>query len=96
VRAFVAATMAGLEYAVSHPDEAVDIYVARHPELDRDLLLAQWEAATPSMAAAGEHPAGWQDAQAWRELGDWMVESDQLKKPVDVTSAISNDYLPQR
>jgi ABC-type nitrate/sulfonate/bicarbonate transport system substrate-binding protein len=96
VRAFVAATTAGLEYAISHPDEAVDIYVARHPELDKDLLLAQWEAATPSMAVAGEHPAGWQDAQAWRELGDWMVESDQLKKPVDVTSAISNDYLPQR
>ena len=96
VRAFVAATMAGLEYAVSHPDEAVDIYVARHPELDKDLLLAQWKAATPSMAAAGEHPAGWQDAQAWRQLGDWMVKSGQLKKPVDVTSAISNEYLPQR
>jgi len=96
VRAFVAATMAGLEYAVAHPEEAVDIYVARHPELDRDLLLAQWKAASPSMAVAGEHPAGWQDAQAWNALGDWMVQSDQLKQPVDAAGAISNDYLPPR
>ena len=96
VRAFVAATMAGLEYAVAHPEEAVDVYVARHPELDRDLLLAEWAAATPSMAVAGEHPAGWQDAQAWSQLGEWMVQSAQLKQPVDTAAAMSNDYLPSR
>jgi ABC-type nitrate/sulfonate/bicarbonate transport system substrate-binding protein len=96
VRAFVAATMAGLEYAVAHPDEAVDIYVARHPELDRGLLLAQWKAAIPSMAVAGEHPAGWQDALTWSALDDWMVQTQQLKQPVDAASAISNDYLPPR
>lgn len=96
VRAFVAATMAGLEYAVAHPEEAVDIYVGRHPELKKGLLLAQWEAAIPSMAVDGEHPAGWQDVKSWRELGDWMVRSELLKQPVDASGAVSNDYLPQR
>ncbi len=96
VRAVVAATMAGLAYAVAHPEEAVDIYVKRHPELKKALLLAQWKAALPSMAAAAEHPAGWQDVQAWRALGDWMVHSGQLKEPVDVTAAVSNDYLGER
>ena len=63
MRAFVKATLAGLDYAAQHPDEAVDLYVARHPELKKDLLLAQWKAALPSMATAGTKPAGWQDVR---------------------------------
>jgi NitT/TauT family transport system substrate-binding protein len=96
VRAFVAATLAGLEYAVAHPEEAASIYVARHPELDEEQLLAQWKAATPSLAiAAAGRPAGWQDAKAWEDLNDWMVESGQLDKPVDASAAVSNAYLSE-
>jgi ABC-type nitrate/sulfonate/bicarbonate transport system substrate-binding protein len=95
VRAFVAGTLAGLEYAVAHPEEAASIYVARHPELDEELLLAQWKAATPSLAvAAAGKPAGWQDATVWGELNDWMVESGQLDQRVDDAAAVSNADLP--
>ena len=58
---------------MAHPEEAVDLYVQRHPELEKDLLLAQWKAAMPSMATAGGQPAGWQDPAVWRTLDDWMV-----------------------
>jgi len=95
VRAFVAATLEGLQYAVQHPAEAVDAYVARHPELKRDLLLAQWKAAMPSMAVAAAHGAGWQDVATWRQLDDWMVKTGQLKQAADVNAAVSNAYLPQ-
>ncbi len=84
VREFVSATMAGLDWAVKHPAEAVDIYVARHPELKKDLLLAQWKAAIPSMAVAGAQPAGSQDVQSWQKLSDWMVQTGQLKKAADI------------
>ena len=93
VRAFVAATMKGLEFAVAHPAEAVAIYVARHPELKQDMLLAQWTAALPSMAVAGEEPAGWQDPRAWQDLARWMDQTGQLTKSVDVASAAGNEYL---
>lgn len=94
VRVFVETTMAGLSYAAEHPEEAVDIYVARHPELKKDLLLAQWRAALPSMAtAAGDKPAGWQDIQAWEALNGWMVQAGLLKEPVDLGVCVSNDYL---
>ena len=43
----MAATLRGLQWAAEHPEEAVAIYVARHPELKKDLLLAQWKAAVP-------------------------------------------------
>jgi len=94
VRVFVEATMAGLTYAAAHPEEAVDIYVARHPELKKDLLLAQWRAALPSMAtAAGDKPAGWQDVQAWDALNSWMVQTGLLKQPVDLGGVVSDNYL---
>ncbi len=94
VRAFVAATLAGLEYAVANPEEAVDIYVARHPELGRDLLLAQWKAAIPSMAAGDGVRTGAQDAPGWAGLNEWMVEAGLLEQGVDAGAVVTNEYLP--
>ena len=74
----------------------MDIYVARHPELKKDLLLAQWKAAVPSMATAGTQPAGYQDPAAWNELNDWLVQTGLLDKAVDVDSATSNEFLAGR
>ena len=95
VSAFVAATLAGLEYAVANPEEAVDVYVRRHPELDRELLLAQWETALPSLAAGDGVRTGAQDLESWRSLGEWMVETGQLEREVDVTAVVTDQYLPQ-
>lgn len=94
VTAFVAATLRGLQWAAEHPDEAVALYVARHPELKEDLLLAQWKAAVPSLATAGGHPAGWQDEQSWRALGTWMRSSGQLSEDVPVAGLVTNEFLP--
>lgn len=94
VRAFVKATLAGLDYAAQHPDEAVSLYVARHPELKKDLLLAQWKAALPSMATTGTQPAGWQDPRAWSALDDWLVRVKLLDQRVDLTSSVDDRYLP--
>jgi putative hydroxymethylpyrimidine transport system substrate-binding protein len=96
VKAFVAATLQGLDWAVAHPVEAVAIYVARHPELKADLLLAQWKAAIPSMASGDGRASGLQDVAGWGQLGAWMVKTGQLKKSADAAAAVSNDFLPPR
>jgi putative hydroxymethylpyrimidine transport system substrate-binding protein len=96
VKAFVAATLEGLDWAVAHPDEAVAIYVARHPELEPGLLLAQWKAAMPSMASGSKQVSGLQDVAAWDRLNDWMVQSGQITKGADVAGTVSNDYLPAK
>jgi len=94
VRAFTQATLAGLTYAAEHPEEAVDIYISRHPELKKELLLAQWNAAVPSMAVAtADHPAGWQDPDAWKALSAWMLDTKLLRSPIDATAAVNNDFL---
>ncbi len=94
VEAFVAATLRGLQWAAEHPEEAVDIYVARHPELKKDLLLAQWEAAVPSLATAGEYAAGRQDVAAWRALSAWMQSSGQLTTDVPVEDVVTDEFVP--
>jgi ABC-type nitrate/sulfonate/bicarbonate transport system substrate-binding protein len=94
VRAFVRATLEGLAYATANPQEAVDLYVARHPELKKDLLLAQWKAALPSMAVAGTHAAGWQDSASWTALEQWLTKGGVLTKQVDAAAAMTNQYLP--
>lgn len=94
VGAFLRATLAGLAWAAAHPEEAVDLYVAAHPELKKELLLPQWRAAVPDMTAPAEdRPAGWQEPAAWDRLNAWLVKVRLLKKPVDVGAATSNDYL---
>jgi ABC-type nitrate/sulfonate/bicarbonate transport system substrate-binding protein len=94
VRAFAKATFEGLASAAAHPEEAVEIYVKAHPEFDPILLLAQWKAASPSLAeAAGNHPAGWQDSEAWGKLNSWMVKSGLLKKAADIGPAVTNAFL---
>ena len=96
VEAFVAATLEGLDWAVAHPDEAVAIYVARHPELKADLLLAQWKAAIPSMASGTGSVSGLQEVAAWDRLSEWMVTTGQLEESADVAATVSNDYLPAK
>ena len=94
VKAFVAATLQGLDWAVAHPDEAVAIYAARHPELKPGLLRAQWKAAIPSMASGTGRASGSQDLAAWERLNEWMVTTGQLEKSADVIGTVSDDYLP--
>ena len=40
--------------------------------------------------------AGWQDAATWSQLNDWMVKTGLIKKPVDVSGAVTDDYLPAK
>ena len=94
VRAFVRATLQGLAYAAAHPQEAVGLYASRHPELKKDLLLAQWKAALPSMAVAGAHPAGWQDPASWTALDQWLTKAGVLITQVDAAGVMTNQYLP--
>jgi putative hydroxymethylpyrimidine transport system substrate-binding protein len=93
-RAFLRATYQGLAYAAANPEEAVGLYVKAHPELEQSLLLAQWKAAIPFLAtAANGRPAGWQDAEAWGGLNEWMKNVGLLKEAVDIGPAVKNDYL---
>jgi ABC-type nitrate/sulfonate/bicarbonate transport system substrate-binding protein len=95
VSAFVAATLAGLEYAVAHPDEAVAVYVRRLPYNESAPPLIYSQAATPSMPVGRRISTGVQDVSSWERLSAWMVTTQLLEEPADVSAAVTNDYLPE-
>jgi NitT/TauT family transport system substrate-binding protein len=93
VRAFVAATLRGVQYVEQHPDRAVELSKTYVPGLDQARNAADaravLDATLPLWQGAGRNaPATWQD------MGRFMAAYGLLKKSPDVTAAYSNAYLP--
>ena len=97
VRAMVGATLKGIEYASQHPDEAFTIcekYVENvagmtpeEKDVQRHVLAASielWKAKRP----------GYSDPQAWQNMHDLLLQIELLSKPLDLSGAFSNNYLP--
>jgi NitT/TauT family transport system substrate-binding protein len=95
VRKMVRATLKGIQYAQDNPDEAFQIsekYVQNlstsDVQLQKQVLqnsIEMWKTSTP----------GKTDKQAWENMQSILLKMGLLTKPLDITSAFSNDYLPQ-
>ena len=95
VRKMVRATLKGIQYARENPDEAFQIsekYVQNlstsDVQLQKQVLqnsIEMWKTSTP----------GKTDKQAWENMQSILLKMGLLTKPLDITSAFSNDYLPQ-
>ena len=94
VRGFVKATLAGLQYAAAHPSRPWPCTWPAIPELNKTLLLAQWQAASASLARGRGAPGGLAGPGGLAAAGRLDGEHHLLTKPVDVGSAVSNAYLP--
>ncbi|MEW5957896.1 MAG: ABC transporter substrate-binding protein [Chloroflexota bacterium] len=94
VRAFMAATARGYEYAMQHPAEAADILLAASPESDPALLKAsqQWLA---DQYQADAPQWGLQQPVVWQRYADWLYEAGLLPQKIDAAAAFTNDFLPQ-
>ena len=97
VRAVVKATLRGLEYTLAHPDSALDLSKRDVPGLDDPKKAADaksvLDATLPVWQIVGGKP-GFNDAAEWKGMADFLLAQGQLSKPVDVTTAYSNAYLP--
>jgi len=95
VRAMVKATLTGIEYTIAHPDEAFQIckkYVenlaAADQNLQRKVLAASielWKADKP----------GFSSLDAWENMNNLLVKMKLLKKPLEIASMFSNEFLPK-
>lgn len=95
---FVYATLRGLEYTMEHPKEAVKLSQKYVPNLKGDKqrknALAVLAATKPLMTNTDED-AGHNDPQTWGRMADFMYSQGLLDKPVEPSSAFTNDYLPK-
>ncbi|MEK8171076.1 ABC transporter substrate-binding protein [Streptomyces sp. M19] len=98
VKKFVDATLRGLQFAIDHPEETVDLSAKEVPGLTdakrKANALAVLKATTPLME--NEHGAlGESDPQTWSRMADFMYSQGLLEKSVTPEEAYDNGYLPK-
>jgi NitT/TauT family transport system substrate-binding protein len=94
VRAVVTATLRGVQYALDHPDEAVEIAKQYVPTLV-DAQQAQDARAVLDATLPMWQPAdGRSDPEAWQAMATFLRNHGVLAGDVDVEAAYSNEYLP--
>jgi len=92
VRAFLAATAQGYQYAVDHPDEAATILLDAVPELDEATVRASQAWLSPQYAADAPQ-WGYQSLSVWQDYGRWMIGQGIIDH-FDAESAFTAEFLP--
>ena len=92
VRKFVGALVKGHRYAVEHPEATKDALLKANKELDPETAKETLKLTTPIFEA---DRIGYQDPKEWQAYVDWAVKNDVLKKPVEVDTVMTNEYLPK-
>ena len=94
VKAFMAATSEGYEFAIDKPEEAAEILLKAAPELDRELVIASQKWLSPRYK---EDALRWgeQSRDVWRLYGEWMYDNGLIEKQLEVDQAYTNDFLPE-
>jgi putative riboflavin transport system substrate-binding protein len=97
IKALVAATLRGLDYTLSHPQDAVNLSKSYVPNLSDSAQAADaltvLNATIPLMRQNGPKP-GYNDPAAWQSMASFLQSQGQLAGAVDVSQAYSNAYLP--
>ena len=99
VRGFVRATVRAYQYALDHPEEAIDSLLKMSPTLKREVELEKLK-ATRSLVASPDTQAqgfGYASKAKWEAAQALMLEFGGLnQKAATVEEYYTNDFLPRR
>lgn len=93
VRAFLAATAKGYEYAIENPEEAAKILLEAEPDLD-EYIVTEGQKYLAERYAKDAPQWGWQEEEVWQRYADFLFENDLIKREVDVKEAFTTEFLP--
>ena len=96
-RAFMRAVIRGIEFARDDPEATVDIvmqYVGEDGDRDHQLFMLETELDEAITEQTEENGFGWQTADQWQALHDFLLRYDALAKTVDVTEVFTDELLP--
>jgi NitT/TauT family transport system substrate-binding protein len=94
VRKFVHATLQGWQYAIDHPQEAVDDTLHYSDKLNRDHEYKMLQASIPLLKPDSK-PIGWMDLMKWQEMEQLLKNQGFLKTDIDVTKVFTDQFLTQ-
>lgn len=94
VRAFVAATARGYEFAIEQPDEAATILLDAVPELD-EALVRESSAWLSERYQGDTEQWGMQEADVWEGFTAFMVDNGIIPEDsIDPLAVFTNEFLP--
>jgi NitT/TauT family transport system substrate-binding protein len=98
VERFVQATIRGLEFTLSNPEEALESTYRAIPNGDRNLLKSRWLIASSGMRSetTQEYGLGWMIDATWKSTQGLMIEYGGQSKAVDLSKLYTNKYLKGR
>lgn len=94
VRKMVRTLLRGLDTTLSDPELAFEVsktYVEGLAQADREV---QMQILTRSLDFWWAEQPGYSDPQAWINMQDVLLKMGLLEAPIDLSTAYSNDYLP--
>jgi NitT/TauT family transport system substrate-binding protein len=94
VERMVLATLQGIQQAIENPDEAYAITEKYVENLSQDETGVQRQVLESSMKLYQVDPYGYIDPQAWENMHKILTQMDLLKKPLDLSNAFTNEFLP--
>lgn len=94
VEKFVRATSEGWQYAVDHPQEAVNDTLRYSDKLNRDHETKMLQASIPLLKPDSK-PLGWMDLAKWQEIEQLLKSQGFLRTDVDVTQVFTDKFVTQ-
>jgi NitT/TauT family transport system substrate-binding protein len=92
-RNFVQATMAGVKFTLENPKEAVAMLKKHQPQLDDEVAVKEIAILKDLIMAAPGKKLGAMSREKMQETQDLMIKYLDLKTPVQVDEAFTNDFL---
>ncbi|GAC1565494.1 MAG: ABC transporter substrate-binding protein [Ktedonobacteraceae bacterium] len=94
VKAFVRATLEGLQDVIANPSEAIQISKSYIPGLNVDNAAAVLQATIPIWQGSGRNPPGYNNSATWQAMTQFLVAMKIIPPVTDVSQAYTNAELP--
>lgn len=96
IRAFIRATLRGIQYAEQHPEQAIEIvlnYTGPETNPDHMLFMLETEIEDAHSSLTDQYGVGWQTTEQWQALLDTLLLYDAITGPANVDLAYTNQFL---
>ncbi len=94
VKAFVQATLKGVQEVINNPGEAVQISKSFIPGMNVATATTVLQATIPIWQGSAQTPLGYNDSATWQSMTQFLVAMKIIPPVSDVTQAYTNSALP--
>lgn len=94
VKRMVSVLVKALEYTIANPDEAYELSKPHVENLAQADEAVQKEVLARSIELWKAERVGYSDAKAWENMQEVLLKMGLLTKPLDLSKAFTNEFVP--